>query len=66
MNTEDQGVEVKARVTPPGSSAACEFMSIADACRDAHKQCEFAKAPPLVEMKVGDGEWFPVRLSNFV
>lgn len=62
----DQGVEIKARVTPPGSTAPCEFMSIADACRDAVSHCHFSKQPPLVEIKVGDGEWQVVRLSNFV
>jgi len=62
----DQGEEIRVRVTAPGSTAACEYPSVADACHAAHNYCINRKAPPLVEMKIGDGEWFMVRLSNFV
>ena len=65
MSILDQGESVRVRVTPSNSSA-CEYPSVYDAAIAARAECALVGKPPLVEMKIGEGEWFMVRLSTFV
>jgi hypothetical protein len=65
MSILDQGETVRVRVTP-SQGAACEYPSVYDAACAARAECALVGKPPLVEMKIGEGGWFMVRLSTFV
>lgn len=60
-----QGENVRVRITPCGGKV-CEYPSVYDAAVAARAECALVGKPPMVEMKVGNGDWLQIRLSSFV